>query len=176
MTQQELYRETFSALRPSEARVQEVMDMTNSKTRRRRLGRRTLGALAACAALCLMVVGANAATGGAVMEWVLSVVEMEDPFRAGATLEDGSGVDIILQRAWVEDRDGRAILVMPGEEVDITQALETDGVYHYQGTAEGWTLRAQVTGTAEDWTITLEAEDGSGQREQYTFTAHPEEG
>ncbi len=148
--------------------------MTNETTKRRRVSRRALTALAACAVLCLSVVGVNAATDGAVMGWVVSVLGMEDPFHTTGTLADGTVVDITIQNAWVEERDGRAILVMPHEEVDITEALEADGIYQYAYTADGYTLRAEVTGTAADWTITVELDTETGEHRTYTFCSDPE--
>ena len=172
MRQPDVYRNLCAALKPSAHSVEEVLHMTKQETNRRRSGRRTLAALAACACLCLSVAGVNAATDGAIAQWIITNLSPTgDPYHLTGQMPGGGETDVYLQWAWVENRDGRAILVTPGEEIDITQALAEEGTYVYQGEMDGAALRAEVTGTAEDWTIQAQVDGGQGEKTYYTFRA-----
>ena len=162
MMDQKLYQDTFSRLRPSEDKVQEVKKMAGEK-KSRRLGRAVLTVAAACVALCVSAGAADAATDGALREWVemtiVSTLKIND-YKSVDTMDDGSTMTVIDMTADVEERDGRTILIVPGEEVDITDDLARDGVYRYERTDGETTFRAEVIGTPKDWTLTVSVNDG----------------
>ena len=67
------------------------------------------------------------------------------------------------------EEDGRLILHVDGEDIDITEELETEGVYDYaydmevvreDGSRETRTVTIEVTGTPENWTVTQDNGDG----------------
>ena len=69
----------------------------------------------------------------------------------------------------VTEEDGRLILHVDGEDIDITDRLEADGVYtyaydmevvHEDGSRETRTVSIQVTGSPEQWTATQDNGDG----------------
>ena len=75
----------------------------------------------------------------------------------------------------VTEEDGRLILHVDGEDIDITEELETEGVYDYaydmevvreDGSRETRTVTIEVTGTPENWTVTQDNGDGVGLRDR----------
>ena len=75
--------------------------------------------------------------------------------RQDMTTTDGGTVTALeMPEARVEDRDGRAVLLVMGEEIDITDALEQEGEYTYTHADEGTELTILVEGSLEDWTMT----------------------
>ena len=84
--------------------------------------------------------------------------------------DQGNQVDITLMDGdLVTEEDGRLILHMNGENIDITEELEAEGVYacaydmevvHEDGSRETRTVSIQVTGSPENWTVTQDNGDG----------------
>ena len=68
-----------------------------------------------------------------------------------------------VPQATVENRDGRAILVVNGEEVDITEELEADGSYVYDRTTFGTHLRVTVEGNVEKWEMAVSIGEADGE-------------
>ena len=63
----------------------------------------------------------------------------------------------------MENRDGRAILVIDGEDAaDITDELNAEGRYCYEGVVGESPLTVTVEGTAEKWTATVTIGDQNG--------------
>ena len=71
---------------------------------------------------------------------------------------------------WTAYQAGRLILHAGGEDIDITDDLEREGVYCYiyemevvrgDGSRELRPVTVNVTGTPEDWTATQDNGDGS---------------
>lgn len=148
---QTLYHETISALRPSEGKIEEVITMTEQKKIKSR-GRAALIALAACAALIGSAGAANAVTGGEL--WLnLNEFIQVNVFKSVAVSPEGETFTMIDMTAEIEERDGRTILVVPGDEVDITDALTENGAYHYERADGGTVCEVDVTGTPEHWTM-----------------------
>lgn len=147
----DLFHETFSALRAPEGSIEEVIAMTEQK-KTKKWGRTALIALAACAALIGSASAANAATGGELWADLSSFIQV-NVFKSVAVTPEGDTVTMIDMTADIEERDGRTILVVPGEEVDITDALLEDGAYHYKKTDGGTVCQVDVTGTPEKWTM-----------------------
>lgn len=148
---QTLYHETISALRPSEGKIEEVITMTEQKKIKSR-GRAALIALAACAALIGSAGAANAVTGGEFWLNLENYIQV-NVFKSVAVSPDGDTTALINMTTEIQQRDGRTILVVPGDEVDITDALIENGTYHYERTDGGTVCEVDVTGTPEHWTM-----------------------
>lgn len=168
-----LYHDTFSALRASEQRIEEVISMTEQKKVHKR-SRAALIALAACAALCVSASAANLATDGQFFEALTNLVRV-NAFKQEGVLEDGSRATIYLANADLENRDGRAILVVAGEETDITDELNQNGVYHYLKNDGGTICQVDVTGTAEKWSMDISTYE-EGDENVMKFTKTSEDG
>lgn len=173
-----VYRDLCRELRAPEDKIEEVIQMTKQTNPKRRRPVRVL--LAAAAALALMVVGVSAAYPDAVQEWMYQIVGVVKVggYRQDLTLEQGNMVTVFsVPEAAVENRDGRAILRLDGEETDITDALAADGRYVCERTDEGTRLTVTVEGSAEQWsmTVTLGSAD-SDSAPIYSFTSDSEGG
>ena len=135
--------------------------MTEQRTHKRRF--RALGTgLAVCAAAATMVVGVAAANPEAAQEFfahITSVVTVGE-FRRDLTTEEGEQVTVLeLPQATVENRDGRAILVVDGEETDVTDQLESTGRYTRAASSDGTQVDITVEGSAAEWTLTTEVKN-----------------
>ena len=145
-----LYHDTFSVLRASEQRIEEVISMTEQKKVHKK-SRAALIALAACAALCVSASAANLATDGEFFEVISNMIQV-NRFKQEGQLEDGSKATIYMADADLENRDGRAILMVDGKDVaDITDALARDQHYVYEDVAEGSKISVTVDGTIDEW-------------------------
>ena len=151
------YREVCRELRAPEKKIEEIIAMTEQRTHKRRF--RALGTgLAVCAAAATMVVGVAAANPEAAQEFfahITSVVTVGE-FRRDLTTE------VELPQATVENRDGRAILVVDGEETDVTDQLESTGRYTRAASSDGTQVDITVEGSAAEWTLTTEVKTADG--------------
>lgn len=158
------YCEVCRELRAPEKKIEEIIAMTDHHTQKRRF--RALGTgLAACAAAATMVVGVAAANPEAAQEFfahITSVVTVGE-FRRDLTTEEGEQVTVLeLPQATVENRDGRAILVVDGEETDVTDQLESTGSYTRTASSNGTQVDITVEGSAAEWTLTTEVKTTEG--------------
>lgn len=158
------YCEVCRELRAPEKKIEEIIAMTDHHTQKRRF--RTLGAgLAVCAAAATMVVGVAAANPEAAQEFfahITSVVTVGE-LRRDLTTEEGERVTVLeLPQATVENRDGRAILVVDGEETDVTDQLESTGSYTRTASSNGTQVDITVEGSAAEWTLTTEVKTTEG--------------
>lgn len=158
------YCEVCRELRAPEKKIEEIIAMTEHHTQKRRF--RTLGAgLAVCAAAATMVVGVAAANPEAAQEFfahITSVVTVGE-FRRDLTTEDGERVTVLdLPQATVKNRNGRAILVVDGEETDITEQLEVVGSYTREASSDGTQVTLTVEGSAAEWTLSTTVETADG--------------
>ena len=106
--------------------------------------------------------------------WRRTSVPLEE-WRETAAPEDPERAEALRAvEASVEDRDGRAILVIDGEDVaDITDELKSDGRYYYEDTTDAGTyLTVAVEGWVDDWTAAVSIGDGEGPA--YTFSGDSE--
>ena len=166
------YCEVCRELRAPEKKIEEIIAMTEHRTPKKWV--RSLGAgLTACAAAATMVVGVAAANPEAAQEFfahITSAVKV-DEFRRDLTTKDGEQVTVLdLPQATVENQNGRAILVVNGEETDITDALAQDGHYTFQQQSEGTVLDLTVTGSVQDWTLTCSVHGEGEEGPVYTYT------
>ncbi len=171
MIDQRMYRETFSKLCASEEAKREIIERmtTQTKTYKRR-PLRTLGlAAAVVAVLCVTAGAVNAATGGELFQRFTIVWAGEDRLRA----VDTAGNEVMVTMAGSElvtKEDGRLFLSADGKKIDITEAMERDGGYHYayemtvvheDGSEEIRTVTIDVTGGTDQWTVTQDNGDGT---------------
>ena len=165
-----LYREACRELRAPEDKIEEIIAMTE-KTNKKKL--RPLRTALICAAAMAMMVVSVAATDPEGFESFLidigSVVRV-DRYRSDVTTEDGETFSMVQSpEAKVENRDGKAILVVNGEDVaDITDALAQDQHYVFEDFTEDTRITITVDGTIDRWTLEREVgivkEDGSYHR------------
>lgn len=166
------YRELCRELHASPDKIEEVIAMTREKSSKRL--RPLRAALMAAAVLAVMVVGVGAANPEGVQELfynIASIIQV-DQYRHDLTTVDGEKVTVFsIPEASVENRSGRAILVIDGKDAaDITDALQGQGFYTYESISEeGTHLTVRVEGTAENWTadVTIGNPDGPA----YTFSS-----
>ena len=162
-----LYREACRELRAPEDKIEEIIAMTEKTNKKKIRPLRT--ALIAAAAVAMMVVGVSAANPEATQEFWLTLrnAVQVDQYRMDLTTEDGEKVSVIsVPQAMLENRDGRAILMVDGKDVaDITDALARDQHYVYEDVAEGSKISVTVDGTIDNWTMTADVgkleEDGT---------------
>ena len=171
MIDRNLYRETFSRLRASGEAKQEVLRKVKTMREKKRLPkllRTAVIAAAMCGALAVTAGAVNVATDGAFFRQFTIVWTSGDQYLARD--DQGNAVSITLVDGdVVTEEDGRLILHVDGEDIDITEELETEGVYDYaydmevvreDGSRETRTVTIEVTGTPENWTVTQDNGDG----------------
>lgn len=169
MIDKKLYCETFSRLRASEEAKKEVLQMKEKKCMRMpKILRGAAIAAAMTMALAVTAGAVNLATDGELFRQ-FTIIWSEDNHYV-AQDDQGNQVDITLMDGdLVTEEDGRLILHMNGENIDITEELEAEGVYacaydmevvHEDGSRETRTVSIQVTGSPENWTVTQDNGDG----------------
>lgn len=171
MIDKRMYRETFSQLRASDQAKQEVLQKMQEMKQRKRMPRVLRGAAIAAAMVMALAVTAgavNVATDGEFFRQFTIVWTSGNQYLA----EDGQGNAVsitLVDGDVVTEEDGRLILHVDGEDIDITDRLEADGVYtyaydmevvHEDGSRETRTVSIQVTGSPEQWTATQDNGDG----------------
>lgn len=171
MIDKRLYQETFSHLRASDQAKQEVFQKMQEMKHRKRMPRVLRGAAIAAAMVMALAVTAgavNVATDGEFFRQFTIVWTSGNQYLA----QDGQGNAVSITLAdgdVVTEEDGRLILHVDGEDIDITDRLEADGVYTYaydmevvreDGSRETRTVSIQVTGSPEQWTATQDNGDG----------------
>ena len=162
-----LYREACRELSAPEDKIEEIIAMTEKTNKKHFRPLRT--ALIAAAAVAMMVVGVSAANPEAAQEfwYTLRNAVQVDQYRMDLTTEEGEKVSVIsVPEARLENRDGRAVLMVNGKDVaDITDALAQDQHYVYEDAAEGSKISVTVDGTIDNWTMTADVgkleEDGT---------------
>lgn len=171
-----LYREACRELRAPEDKIEEIIAMTEKTNKKKIRPLRT--ALICAAAVAMMVVSVAAANPEAAEElWyrVMDIVQIGQ-YRSEIVGENGEHMTLMsIPEAAVENQDGRAVLVIAGEQtIDITDALASDGRYVYEDTDEGAHLVITVTGTIDDWELTVQlGELGEEPMASYTNSSNP---
>lgn len=153
-----LYRNACSELRASEDKIEEMIAMPcKHDIQKKHRHPLRMGAVIA-ATMALLTVGASAAANPEFLEGftmqIASVLQVGE-LRQDMTTGEGVTISTLeLPEARVEDRDGRAVLVVMDQEIDITDALTQEGRYEYQYEDKGAQLTVLVEGSPEDWTMT----------------------
>lgn len=166
------YLDTISALRADPDKLEEIIKMKEQN--RRHIPHPLRPMAAAAAALALLGISASAVNTEPVQEFLyhISTAVQVGVFRQDVTTEDGMDLTIYrIPEVSLEDREGRAILLMDGEETDITDALTQDGRYTLQQESEGTVLDLTVTGSVQDWTLTCSVHDEGEEGLVYTYTS-----
>ena len=164
------YREDCARLTLGQEKIQEMITMTENKKRRFGSHPVRVMVLAAALAACLgLTAFAATPAGQEVIQGIIVTFTYTEKGDNGYILSlkddvvgyvgdmDELGVVSVtaLPTLDYEERDGRQILILDGEELDVTEAMEKDGFYE-QALDRG-TLRVTVDGVA---TITILAQDG----------------
>ena len=152
-----LYREACRELKAPEDKIEEVIEMTEQSSKKKRRPLRT--ALIAVAAAAMMVVGVSAANPDMVEDFagrIANIIQVNQ-YRMEMTTEDGMTITVFsAPQASVENRDGRAILVIDGEDTaDITDELNAEERFYYESVTEEGLLAVTVEGTVEDWVASV---------------------
>lgn len=155
MFDQKLYREACRELRAPEDKIEEIIAMTEKTNKKRIRPLRT--ALIAAAAVAMMVVSVAAANPEEFHAFVVNLgsIVRVDRYRSDVTTEDGETFSMLsVPNAKLENRDGRAILTLNGEDAaDITDALVRDRHYVFEDFSEDTKVTVTVDGSIDKWTI-----------------------
>lgn len=172
MIDKRMYRETFSQLRASDQAKQEVFQKMQELKHRKRIPKILRGAALAAAMVMALAVTAgavNVATDGEFFRQFTIVWTSGNQYLA----EDGQGNAVsitLVDGDLVTEENGRLILHVDGEDIDITDTLEAEGAYvylydmevvHEDGSRETRAVTIEVTGTPENWTAIQNNGDGS---------------
>lgn len=140
------YRKKCSELRLSEETLQEVLSMTEQikQTNSRRPLRVGLIAAALCALLAISVSAANPQVLEGLVTTIRSSTTVGE-YRENLVMEGGEQITALrFPEATVEERDGRTVLTVDGQEMDITDAMAQDGTYTWTYEDEGATVSVKV--------------------------------
>ena len=151
----QVYRSVCRELVVSGDKMEEMITMAKIN-QSKKLRRPLKIALVTAAAMALMVVGVGAAAPEALQGLALRIatVVKVDEFRQDLITEEGVTITTLeVPEATLEDRGGRAILVVGEDEVDITETLATEGRYVYEKTTGGTSLTVTVEGSVDRWEI-----------------------
>ena len=165
------YLDTISALRADPDKLEEIIKMKENDRRHIPHSLRPVAAVAA--ALALLGISVGAVNTEPVQEFLyhISTAVQVGVFRQDIITEEGVDLTIYhMPEVSLEDRDGRAILLLDGEETDITDALAQDGHYTFQQQSEGTVLDLTVTGSVQDWTLTCSVHGEGEEGPVYTYT------
>ncbi len=121
------YRDACSRLTLGQDKMEEIIAMTeneNKKTSRRPLR----VAVIAAAMVAALGITAGAAQLPVVQDFIITV---RSALFVTGTNADGSFVGVKLPEVTLDTADGKTILTVDGEAVDVTDALAKDGEYTY---------------------------------------------
>ena len=153
-----LYREACRELTAPEDKIKEIIAMTEKTNKKKFRPLRT--ALICAAAMAMMVVSVAATDPEGFESFLIDIgsVVRVDRYRSDVTTEDGETFSMVQSpEAKVENRDGKAILVVNGEDVaDITDALAQDQHYVFEDFTEDTRITITVDGTIDQWTLVKE--------------------
>ena len=166
-----LYREACRELRAPEDKIEEIIAMTEKTNKKHIRPLRT--ALIAAAAMAMMVVSVAAADPEGFESFLINIgtVVRVDRYRSDVTTEDGETFSMVQSpEAKVENREGRAILVVNGEDAaDITDALAQDQHYVFEDFTEDTRITITVDGTIDQWTLVKEVGIVKADGSYYSF-------
>ena len=172
MIDKRLYQETFSpspCLRPSQTGG--FSENAGDEAQKADAPGPAGAAIAAAMVMALAVTAGavNVATDGEFFRQFTIVWTSGNQYLA----QDNQGNEVYVTVAAgepVTKENGRLILHAQGEEIDITEAMETAGAYHYaydmdvvheDGSRETRTVTIDVTGDLDRWTVSQDNGDGT---------------
>ncbi|WP_295581655.1 hypothetical protein [uncultured Oscillibacter sp.] len=166
MIDEKLYQETFSRLRASDRAKEEVFLMKEQRTHSKRIPK-CLRAAAIAAAMTLALAAtagaANLATDGMLFQSLRQV--WSDGYESQYEAKDAEGNTYqltVTDNSTITQSGDRMMLHAAGEDLDITDAMKTEGAYHFEKETGRNRIQVDVTGTLKDWTMVEEVtgEDG----------------
>ena len=143
------YRDLCDRLILDTEKIEEMIVMTENQNKKTTSHRPIRVALIAAALAAALGVTASAAELPAVKEFFAT-------FFVTVTTSKDAAAGLNLPSVTMEERDGRSVLTINGEETDITEAMALDGGYHYQG--DGFEVQVDERGVA---VITAHGNDGT---------------
>ena len=165
------YYEVCRELRAPEDKIEEIITMTEKTNKKKLRPLRT--ALICAAAMAMMVVSVAAADPEGFESFLINIgtVVRVDRYRSDVTTEDGETFSMVESPdAMVENREGKAILVVNGEDAaDITDALAQDQHYVFEDFTEDTRITITVDGTIEKWTLVKEVGIVKADGSYYSF-------
>lgn len=168
-----LYRETMEELRAPQNKLEEIIAMTE-KNNKKKFSVRPL--LAAAAAVAILTVGASAANLDHVQEFIYKIISVNevDGFRTDLETTGGNVVVFNMSEVDVDTVDGRVMLSVGDETLDITDELAQKGAYTYQKTLEGSQINVSVIGTPEQYEVTYSMDVPGGEGPAFQYTVGPD--
>lgn len=143
-----LYREACDRMVLSAEKMEEMITMTEN-TSKKTIRHPSRVAMVAAALVAALGITASAAELPAVQEFFASVF-------VTVTVADGTFEGLSVPTMAVEKREGRTLLILDQEEIDVTDALAKDGEYLYEG--KGYEVRVDADGVA----VLTAYDDGGG--------------
>lgn len=141
------YRERCAELHLSEEKLQEVISMTEQT--KKKSARRPLRVGLVAAALCALLVISVSAANPEVLEGIVSTIRASitvGEYRQDMTLDTGEQIiGLSYPEVSLEEREGRVILTIDGQETDITDELNEKGSYLWEYEDEGASVQVKVT-------------------------------
>ena len=141
------YRERCSELHLSGEKLQEVISMTEQA--KKKSARRPLRVGLVAAALCALLVISVSAANPEVLEGIVSTIRATiavGEYRQDMTLDTGEYiVGLSYPDVSLEEREDRMILIVDGQETDITDELNEKGSYLWEHEDEGASVQVKVT-------------------------------
>ena len=141
-----MYHMLCEQLTAPQETIEEVIQMTkDKKTMRKRRPMRVLVTVAAvCAALAITASAANPEVLEGILVTIRSSVSIGE-YREEMMMDSGETVTALrFPEASVEERDGRVILTVDGEAIDITSEMKQDGQYIWEYSDEGTNAQVMV--------------------------------
>lgn len=142
------YCESCDRLTLSTEKMEEMIFMTENQNEKRTARRPARILLIAAAVAAALGITASAAELPAVQEFFANIF-------VTVSVTDGSFKGMEIPTMAVEQREGRTLLVLDQEEIDVTDALARDGEYLYKG--EGYEVHVDADGLA---VLTAHSADG----------------
>lgn len=168
-------RRVFDQVKPSpeqkEAMLSRLLESERKVVPMKKMKKFVVFAVAAA----LMVISVAAANPEGVQKFfgdIASVIQVGQ-YREERKNADGETVAVYqIPDATVENRDGRAILVIDKKDAaDITDALSSEGRYTYDVETQEGQLHILVKGTAEEWTVSVMIGELGDEKYLYTRTS-----
>ena len=164
MFNQNLYCEACLELKAPQEKIEEVLTMTEHSKHKIRRPARLLAVAAAVTAL--LVISVSAANGGfleGIVGTIRSSISIGD-YREELVMENGVEITALrFPEVSVEEKQGKIILLVDGEQTDITNAMAQDGRYIWDFEDEGTKIRVEVfrgeDGTLQTSTSVMPAEE-----------------
>lgn len=167
------YRNVCDRMTLDAEKIEEMISMTENQEKKTLARRPMRVAMLAAAMVAALGITASAAELPVVQEFFATIFV--------TVTADGEAAGLNLPSVAVEEREGRSILLVDGEETDITDALAREGGYLYEG--DGFQVKVDENGVAivtsygdNGMTVSYSTEDPDAQGGMvYTVTTDDED-